>query len=280
MITTAQLLATGWSSAAISRAVASGALIRLHHGVYAAGHDQLLRQARRLAAVLACGEGAALSFHEAAAHLGLSSYAPRVIDVSVPGNRRRREGIRVHRTAFLAGDVIDADGIRTTSATRTTIDLAAVLSADRLENVVAAAERRDLIDLARVEQARSPELRQILGLGPQLARSGDERRLQRAIRTAGLPEPQLNLWLTHGGGEQWQPDAVWHRERVIVEVDDPSHRTRRAFEEDRRKDAVRQADGWATIRITRRQLREDPARAIAPLARLLMSRNLRSAEVS
>jgi hypothetical protein len=47
--------------------LAAGRLLRVHVGVYAAGHWPCTDDARWIAAVLACGPGAALSHRSAAA---------------------------------------------------------------------------------------------------------------------------------------------------------------------------------------------------------------------
>jgi predicted transcriptional regulator of viral defense system len=76
--------------------VRAGRLHRLHRGVYAVGHDRLRREGRWLAAVMACGPGAALSHRDAAAVWELRQSNPAYIDVIVPSqNGRRRPGIRV-----------------------------------------------------------------------------------------------------------------------------------------------------------------------------------------
>ena len=75
--------------------------------------------------------------------------------------------------------------------------------------------------------------------------------------------------MTHGGGEEWQADMFFRRERVIVEIDDDRHKTAVAFERDREKDAVRQAHGYATLRFTRRQIREDLPGRVALIAKAL-----------
>lgn len=68
VVSRAQLRAAGLADASIGGRAADGRLIRLHRGVYAVAHTALTPNARRLAAVLACGDGAALS-HRAAAEL-------------------------------------------------------------------------------------------------------------------------------------------------------------------------------------------------------------------
>ena len=267
MITLAQLRRAGVGEGAVKARVKAGTLIRLHRGVYAVGHAQLLPAGRRLAAVAACGPGAALSYAEASAHLELRSSAARIIDVSVPGNRRGHRGIRVHRTTFLPGDVIVHEGIATTSPTRTVIDMSRRLAMGPLESLVANAELRGLLDHARLAECRSRKLATILGRGTQGTRSRHERRLLDAVRAAGLPAPEMNVWMTHGGGEEWQADMLFRRQRVIVEVDDDTHRTRKAFELDRHKDAVRQAAGYRTLRVTKRQLAENLPAFVALLSR-------------
>lgn len=273
VVTLSQLQDLGVQPTTARDWVSSGRLVRLYRGVFAVGHDALRTEGRWLAAVLACGPGAALSFFTAAAHLDLRPARGALIDVSVPKRRRPRRGLRIHGAAQLEADVIEKGGIRTTTATRVLIDLATRLPVAALEPVAARAEARGLVDHRRLAQAHSPKLRVIFGgSGPKLTRSRDEARFLAAVRAAALPEPEMNIWLTHGGGEEWQVDALFRAQRVIVEIDDDSHRTSYAFELDRRKDAIRQADGYRTLRFTRRQLNEGLASVIAVLARTLASR--------
>lgn len=263
-------MALGVASSTIDDWVRAGRLTRLYRAVFALGHDVLRAEGRWLAAVLACGDGAAMSHGAAASALDLRPSSAVVVDVSCTRSLCRQPGLRVHRPRSLAGDVIEHLGIPMTSATRTVIDLAPSLALPALERLVANAEHRGLLDHARLAGARSRKLRAILGGGtPARTRSRHEDRLLAAVAAAGLPKPAANVWLTHGGGEEWEADFLWRRQRVIVEVDDDSHRTRQAFELDRHKDAVRQADGYRTVRFTKRQLREDPARVTALLASLL-----------
>jgi hypothetical protein len=152
----------------------------------------------------------------------------------------------MHQTTFLPGEVVEVNGIPVTSPTRTLIDMRPLISERQFEYLAALADRRGILDHARLPLAEKP----------QYTRSEDEAILLAGLRTAGLPIPEANVWLTHGGGEEWQADLVYFDVRLIVEIDDDSHKTPAMFELDREKDTVRQDDGWMTRRFTRRQVRE------------------------
>jgi predicted transcriptional regulator of viral defense system len=59
VVTLRQLFDLGMSESAVGRWAQRGRLHRVHRGVYAVGHLGLTRNGRFMAAVLACGEGAA-----------------------------------------------------------------------------------------------------------------------------------------------------------------------------------------------------------------------------
>jgi hypothetical protein len=67
----AQLVALGVSEAAIDGRVKRGRLHRVHQAVYVVGYPTLTRNGRFMAAVLACGEKAALSHFSAAVLWGI-----------------------------------------------------------------------------------------------------------------------------------------------------------------------------------------------------------------
>jgi hypothetical protein len=60
VVSVAQLRALGLDKDAVQRRERAGRLHRLHRGVYAVGQTVLRSEGRRLAAVLACGDGAVL----------------------------------------------------------------------------------------------------------------------------------------------------------------------------------------------------------------------------
>ncbi|HEX5594343.1 MAG TPA: type IV toxin-antitoxin system AbiEi family antitoxin domain-containing protein [Solirubrobacterales bacterium] len=93
VVTAKQLAEVGLGRSAISERTRSGRLHRLHRGVYAVGHRAPDWHERWMAAVLACGEGAVLSHHSAAALWKLLKPIEGPVHVSVPsasGCRSRR----------------------------------------------------------------------------------------------------------------------------------------------------------------------------------------------
>jgi predicted transcriptional regulator of viral defense system len=71
VVTRAQLVAFGLDDHAIGRRVRSGRLHRIHQGVYAEGHPRLTTKGRFMAAVVAYGDSAALSYRSAAVLWGM-----------------------------------------------------------------------------------------------------------------------------------------------------------------------------------------------------------------
>ncbi len=108
VVSRAQLEALGVSRRRIERRLATGRLLRLHHGVYAVGHRAPRKEAHWLAAVLACGDGAALSHRSAAGLWQILDREGKHPDVTTP-SPRRHPGIAAHTTRLTAADVAAAD---------------------------------------------------------------------------------------------------------------------------------------------------------------------------
>jgi predicted transcriptional regulator of viral defense system len=126
-----QLVEEGVPAATIAHWARAGHLHRLHRGVYAVGHRRITREARWMAAVLACPPGSALGFGSAGQSRGIVSPHQRLaVHVVVPRRAGADPGgVVVHRVRNLdERDVGIHRGIRTTTATRTVWDLASVLS--------------------------------------------------------------------------------------------------------------------------------------------------------
>jgi predicted transcriptional regulator of viral defense system/very-short-patch-repair endonuclease len=277
-----QLETLGLGASGVRRRVVTGKLRRLHHGVYAVGLAAPTVKAAYMAAVLACGPGAALSYRSAGAHLGLRACSRSTVDVSTPRRTGKgRPGIQVHRAARLEPcDVTDVEGIPCTTVARTLLDLAGTIDGGALERAVERAEELQVFDLRAVEDvlARAGRhggaraLRAVLGAytpEPEFTRSRLERRFLEVCRRAGVPRPQVNRF-SAVPGDGFEVDFTWPDQRLMVEVD--SHRyhgSRAAFERDRRRDQKLIAAGWRVVRFTWRQVFGQPDEVAATLRALL-----------
>jgi very-short-patch-repair endonuclease len=215
-----------------------------------------------------------ISHRSAAELLGLLPEAAGDVEVTVPGrNPGRHAGIRVHRVARLAPeDVIVVDGLRVTSVARTICDLAATEPTKDCEAALQEAKYRRLVTderiaavLTREPTRRGAPVVQALLRDPRLTRSGGERALLKLIAQAQLPRPETNFrW--HG----FLLDAYWPDHGLVVEVDGwDAHGHRGAFERDRKRDQVLLAHGLRVLRITGRQLLEEPIAVAARIAAAL-----------
>ena len=158
-----QLLALGFDDDRIRRRVGRS-LHRVHAGVFAVGHPRLTQHGRWMAAVIACGQGAWLSYLDAALLWDFYEGTGPRIHVTVKSHRRV-QGLVLHRTRRIDPDeVATKDAIPVTTVARTLVDLAEILSEDRLLRAMREAEFKRLLELdalsAAVERAHGkPGLR-------------------------------------------------------------------------------------------------------------------------
>jgi very-short-patch-repair endonuclease len=260
-----QLRAIGLGDNGITGWLARGRLQRMFRGVFMVGP---LRGDRceEAAAVLACATPAWVSHASVAYMLGLLDTRPDEVHLTT-ARSVRRAGITVHRSQLQPDEVTQVEGIPATTPTRTIIDLAPRTD---LEHLLAQAyakhltSRQKLLSLSARYPSRPgvPTLRALLDATPARTRSKPERNLLALIRNARLPEPRVNTRL-HG----WEVDFFWPEHRLVVEVDALStHTSPRDFERDRRKDAELTLRGYTVIRVTRRQIVEEPEAVIARIA--------------
>jgi very-short-patch-repair endonuclease/predicted transcriptional regulator of viral defense system len=275
-----QLLALGLGREAIAVRLTAGRLHPLHRGVYAVGHLVLSREARWMAAVLACGPGAVLSHHAAAALWRMGAPSSRAIEVTTPRKSRSRGAIHRHFAVLPVDEMTTERGIPVTIVPRTLFDLAAVSSVDVVEHALRESEYQRLHDrlslpdlLDRYPRRRgSPIVRECLRRRAEMpagrARSWLEREFLPFLRHNGLPRPQLNVWL-QVRGKRIQIDCLWPG-RVIVELDGfAAHGTRTAFRADRLRDRKLRVAGYGVMRIAPEQLEDEPEEIAADLRALL-----------
>ena len=129
VVTRDELLDAGVTRAEIKWRVKTGALIRVHRGVYRVGHRAPSVEATYLAAVKACGEGAVLSGRAAAHLLGLIKGAPPPPEVTAP-SLRRVPGVRTRRSERIEAKTFNR--IPVTTVPRILVDVAAHLTLDAL----------------------------------------------------------------------------------------------------------------------------------------------------
>jgi predicted transcriptional regulator of viral defense system len=128
VVTRAELLGAGISAKEVRQRLGTGTLIAVFRGVYRVGHTAPSVEARYLAAVLACGEGAVLS-GRAAAHLwGLLKGPAPPLEVTAP-TERRVKGVKTRRARRAKRETTTWRGIPVTTPARTLVDLAAVVDA-------------------------------------------------------------------------------------------------------------------------------------------------------
>jgi hypothetical protein len=214
-----------------------------------------------MAAVLACGDGAVLSHHSAAALWGFRKWYRGPIHITAPAKHRRR-GITAHRAALTRRQITRHQGIRVTTPAQALLDIARDLPEKQL---IRAINDALISECLRERDLHGTRLEQYVG---ELSRSPFEDDFKPWLKRFGLPEPLYNVKLG-----PYEADAYYPEAKLIVELDGWSyHRTKKAFEDDRERDAYMLARGIATIRITRDRLNQAPAKEAQRLQAIYDSR--------
>jgi len=228
-----------------------------------------------MAAVLAAGEGAVLSHRSAGRLWGILPPGGGWIDVTRARGELERQGIAGHRSRLRDDEWLVRDGIPVTSPFRTVFDLAAVLKLRELERAWHEAEVRGLRDrvslpmlLERYPGRRgSRNLRALLESSEPVGftRNDFEEAFVAFVDSFGLRRPRMNGPLSLRG-RNFEIDAMWADERLAVELDSRAvHGTNRNFESDKQRDRILLAEGWRTMRVTWRQLQDEPDEVAADL---------------
>jgi very-short-patch-repair endonuclease len=270
VVTREELLAAGVTSGQIKRRLESGVLLREHAGVYRVGHRAPSVEARYLAAVRACGEGAVLS-GLAAAHLyKLIKGSPPRPEVTAP-NDRRVPGVTTHRSKRI--EATTYRGIPIATVPRVVIDLAATLSLNALARACHEAEILHGTTPAHIEavlahhpNARgAPNLHKILRGDVRVTLSKLERRFLELLTQAGLPLPETNR---EASGRR--VDCRWPEHRLTVELDGYTyHHSRHAWEQDRHREREARARGDEFRRYTYDDVFHHARQTLAELHTLL-----------
>jgi very-short-patch-repair endonuclease len=289
IVTIGQLREVGLDKHRVLHRTRTGRLHHVHRGVYAVGHSRLSTEARWMAAILACGQkaplgitrrdgdvhgggagrgehntrtvldawGAALSHRSAAVHWGLLPPADGPVDVAVPGSggRKKRRGIRLHRSSsLLSAAVTLRAGIPVTSPARTIADLRRSAGLSGKRRLVSHGELR-----------RATRQADVLGLPIDLPSKGDrtrsdlERDFLQLCRRHRLAAPEVNVPIG-----RHLVDFLWRETRLVVETDGYRyHRGETAFQDDHGRDFELRTRGYEVLRLSERQVEMEPARIAA-----------------
>jgi very-short-patch-repair endonuclease len=226
--------------------------------------------------VLACGRGAVLSGPAAAHLLGLLKGRPPRPEVTTRTERRVPGVVTRRARGAESRDAIAWRGIPITTVATTLVDLAAVLDVDTLARACHEAGVRhgttpahvDAVLARRSNTKGAAKLRRILHGDVHVTLSGLERRFLDLMRSAGLALPETNR---PAGGRR--VDCRWPERRLTVELDSYRyHRSRHAWELDRRREREARRRGDEFRRYTHDDVFEDPHTVLAELRPLLSDR--------
>jgi very-short-patch-repair endonuclease len=260
-----QLLALGYSSKGIRHRLASGRLHRIHQGVYSVGRRSVGPHGRWMAAALACGPKAVLSYSSAAALWRIGNEERDLIEVSVASPyQRRRPGLCIFRRSSLwPEDHTTRHNIPVTTPVQTLIDMSLRLDRRGVERMINEADKYDLVHppglrKALDDRAGEPgvaKLRFILDRRTfRLTKEELERRFLPLARKAGLPVP-----LTGQRVNEFEVDFYWPDFGLVVETDGLRyHRTPAEQARDRLRDQTHTAAGLVPLRFTHEQVRYEP----------------------
>jgi hypothetical protein len=274
-----QLRSLGLGAGAIEYRRHRGALVANRWSVYGVGHRRTDLLANWHAALLTSGDGASLSHRAGGAHHGVRPPYGGDIEITVPSQRRPRDGIRYYRRSLPADEIVVVDGLPVTSPMRTLFDLAGVLSdflfrrAVREVEVQGLRDHLSLVDLLR-RHPRPPgaeAIRAAIAAGGTPATvnlNEGEQRFAELVASAGISTPAHRYGIAVEG-DWFEVDFAWPDLRVAVEVDGPIHETPIVTASDRERDRKLAEAGWIVVRFTRRQLREDPGAVLRRLRAVL-----------
>ena len=273
IVTRAELVGAGVTAREIERRRERGYLLSEFRGVFRVGHRAPSDEARYMAAVKACGEGARLSGPAAGYLYGLTRASAPIPHVTAP-RERRVKGVVTKRSRVIETAV--HCGIPITTVARTLLDLASTLSLGDLARACHEAGVKYGTTPSRVEEvlARHPnapggrKLRRILHGDVPVTQSALESRLLRLLLDHGLPLP-----VTNKPTGTFRVDCRWPDVALTVELDGYRyHSSRHAWEKDRRREREARARGDEFRRYTYGDVYEDSRYMLRELSSFLRKR--------
>lgn len=266
IVTRRGLLDAGVTRNEIEQRLENGSLLPQYRGVYRVGHTAPSLEARYLAAVRACGDGAALSGTAAARLYELIRGNPPRPEVTTR-SRKRVPGVTIRRSKTT--ETTTFRGIPITTVPRTLVDLAAHLSLEDLARACHEAGVKyrttpaqvDAILAKRPNTKGAARLRAVLHGDAHVSLSKLEARFLSLLR-----ENRFVLPLTNRVTDGRRVDCRWPDHHLTVELDGYRyHHSRHAWEQDRRREREARARGDDFRRYTYGDVFESPDAMLAEL---------------
>jgi very-short-patch-repair endonuclease len=271
--------------------LATGQLVRIARDVYRVNGAPSTWQGRIAAAQLAAGPDAVVSHRSAAALYELDGFdQQRVVHLSLPLGRAPRtpSDVRVHRCKD--HDLIAVrrrQNIPVTDPARLVLGLyAGEPNPEVARRGLFSVRKKKLATWTELDDCLRRHARQgrrgIAGLRADMAlyrrigcpETSFEDAIARLLMEAGLPEPEVQHWVTTPGG-RYRVDVAYPGVRVGIEGKSRrDHLTDEAFESDPVRDTNLAIAGWIVIHVTWAQLHDDPEGAVRRIRRALQSRGL------
>lgn len=275
VFTRRQAIAAGVNPRSISDRTSSGIYERLYPGVYGiAGAPEQWRRVV-IAAVFAATEPAAASHRTAAYLWGMTGQCPEIVEITSRRHMRvKREDHQVRESKDLrSSDIVVVDGIPTTTAVRTIVDLGASAPPWYVERCLDTGLRVQLFaiwDVQRFITRVARKGRNGIGTIRPLV---EERLTWKGITASDLedlfrrvvaplpypmPETQFEV-LEPSGAFVGRYDFAYPARMALIETDSEGfHMDPVSFQRDREKQNRAHALGWTVYRFTWRQLIDDP----------------------
>jgi very-short-patch-repair endonuclease len=174
----------------------------------------------------------------------LDPFDPIEIIAPLRSGMRSRRGLKVQRSDLVAGDVVEVRLVRTTGLDRTLADLCPRLTGVEALAVLDAALALRVADKTALLRSRSRTVRALAPLA-EPAESPMETRLRWLLLKAGVPRPEVQVWLAEARA---RVDLYYPDSRLVIEYDGGNHRDR-LVDDNRRQNLLINA-GYTVLRFT------------------------------
>ncbi len=261
----------------ITRALASGCLVRLWHGAYALPDHAANIGTRLMAADLTLGVEAAACTDTAAALHGFDLSGDTRVHVIAPGAcASKSKQLVLHRDRILS-PFTRVSGQLTVGAAEAAVTVAtrqrngmrslAVLDAALRSGSTTRTELDQVADLSRVNNIR--RVRKLIDWSDSRAESPRESWLRWIVLDAELPAPTPQHWVEGWSGQRYRLDLAWPAFKVACEYDGVAFHTGHRLFADRTRLNDLTRSGWRIVFVTADTIWSHPESLIADLTNRL-----------